>query len=281
MRTITYFILVLLFVCLSCTNQLEKNAVANYTPPIIEYQPRFLYPKTAQENFYYGNSKVVMSINNQGIVKKAEIINSSGYSVLDSAAIDYCMNLIFKPAMRGNKPSSAKVEWEIKFNFSEKDMFSGQYISKMKKLLNKVETAQPAEKKQLIEEILINHDKFIQQVSDASSFNSTIAKILMPEIVTQWSKEWNSWPLSFLLYFDFIKRFPDFENINEVKKKLAAALDYDIKYIKSTHPDNLYSKSEKEKILWKIKSFLNENYPEYQLNIFNRGALINSELVSR
>ncbi len=259
-------ILLLLLINLSCgynSNIIENQ---NYTPPTQINHPRILYPRTAQENSHTGNTTVVFDISKEGEVNNTNISKSSGSEILDKAALDYCHSLIFNPAKVNGRPINMKMSMEIKFQISYLDMLASTYVMDVQSLYNQLEYARPDIRTILEREILYKHVDFINEMKDALNFNTYAAEVLSSKVVSEWRKDWDSWPLSFLLFHDFIQRYPDYDSMQTVKKFLYSALNYDIKYIHDSQNNGPSSIQEKEKILKKIQDFVAVNYPDYRFN---------------
>jgi TonB family protein len=263
-------IVALIAVTISCTHNMEKKTEDNFIAPVVKSQPRLMYPKFAQTNGLIGNAKVLICVTNTGAVEKSLIRKSSGYDVLDNAAINYCNQLVFSPAIKNGEPVEAKIIWDIKFNISDFKWDANAFLFKMGRLFRNVATSKSDSEKRIYQkEILQKDSEFINNMRDGLAMNFTLKKILLPEICAEWDGVWDSWPLSFLLYHDFLKRYKDYDSISEVKTKLFSALEFDIRYIKNTFNYSEDSQKEIKLVLDKIKSFINKNYPEYysSLNI--------------
>ena len=76
-------------------------------------------PSRAIKNNEEGKVKVKAVINAQGQVADVKIIQSSGFGVLDQAAIAWFKQLHFKPAQSGRTPVTASVVQVISFNLQE------------------------------------------------------------------------------------------------------------------------------------------------------------------
>lgn len=258
--------MLMLFVIAACSS-VEKITEQSYTPPSVKIQPRLLYPRYAQESGYMGVAKVIVSISKTGEVEKVQVYKTSGYDMLDKAAEDYCKQLVFNPAVRNGNSVSAKITWQIDFNISDYNMDASSYMFHIQKLYSSFSRASTIiEKKQLENEILERHNRFVQEMKDALSFNYVLGKVVLPEIYDEWKNQWDSWPLSFLLYHDFMKRFEDYDSLTVVKSLMIKALQFDLQYIENTFDHDLRSQNGKGKIINLIKNFMKKNYPDINLD---------------
>lgn len=265
----------------ACSSKVEKTPAAGFEPPTLLKQPRLYYPKIAQENAIWGSTKLILSINKNGIVEDVYVVKSSGHTILDSTAVDYCKNLLFNPAKRNGKPVNSKIEWVIKFNITDQNWKVDNYLFELSRLYEKVQLLKPEYRIEIQREILQKHNEFVQNFGDALNFNRVLKQIISPEITKEWEKDWDGWPLSFLLYHDFIIRFNDYDSLPKVKTMMINSLKTDIQYIKNTPSLNVKMEKEKEKILNKIRMFISKNYPEINLKELNFGFNYNSVFITK
>jgi len=233
----------------------------DYVPPTVKSQPKIFYPAAAQQNSLSGAAKVVVYVDKEGKVRKVDIVKSSGYEILDKAAIEFCKNTVFNPALGNGRPIGARLNWEIKFNISDRNRLAQEFIYEISSLYNELSISLPSERERIQQLILIKDSEFVQNTTDVLNFNTTIGKVILPEITANWEKDWDSFPLSFLLYYDFIQRFPDYRDIGAVKIQMLNALKRDIRYIKNTTVIDNEKQRSKDMLLWKLKQFAKENYP--------------------
>ena len=257
-------ILLIMFVMFffSCAHNVDQSEYPNYTPPSVKYKPRLLYPVSAQENEYTGNTKVMIMISKEGTADKVELTRSSGFNVLDNAALIFCRNMLFNPAIRNGKPVNSKMEWEIKFNFYEQPWDVNKYVQEVQNMYREYSYSSNYIRNILLHKILTDHNEFIHNMKDGLNFNFYIEKVISSDLAAKWKKDWNAWPLSFLLYQDFIERFPDYDSLKNVKKQLSSALKIDIQYIKNMPVNSSKTREEKDYILYRINQFIKNNYPD-------------------
>ncbi len=270
-----YVLLMLSFIFMSCAGNLDLSK-QNFTPPSLKNQPRLLYPKSALENSYTGSTKVIMIISESGNVKNAKVQESSGSDILDSAAVRYCKSLLFNPAVRNNKSVYSRMEITVKFDLSGQAWDAKKYVTAVHdlyeriNLLNRVITENNrAEKNEIEKEIFDWHNEFVKNMTDVVNFNFYVQQVIRPELSAEWKNDWDTWPLSFLVYHDFIQRFQDYNDLPNVKAQLKNALKEDIRYINDSIVYSSEERAGKEKLLSKIKKFINDNYPDISFEVID------------
>jgi TonB family protein len=258
-----------------CSSQLENTESQGFVEPSLENKPRLLYPKIAEEENYSGDVKALIYISETGVVSKVDVLESSGYDILDEAAVDYFKRFIFKPATGNGKPISCRAIWNIQFNLVDQKSNAKDYVEEILDLFNEVAVAAGEEKNEIQDNIFSLHKQFVNSMWNSANFNATIAKVVSPEIVKEWTNGLNGYPLSFLLYHDFTARFPDYHNLSEVKKELENSLKSDIEYINQS-PARSNGTSVQQELLNKIKRFVETNYPNLLNDNLGFDGVINS-----
>lgn len=269
-RYINITLTILAVLLISCGHETEKYDMQNYTPPSLKYRPRLLYPSIAQENAYTGNPKVIISISKAGTVVKTDLINSSGYEILDNAALAFCSDLIFNPAVRNGQPVISKMAWEIKFNFYEQPWDAEKYVKEIELLYKEYENAEQSGKNEILRKILALHNEFVSNMKDGVNFNFIIEKVISNNLSNEWKRDWDSWPLSFLLFHDFLQRFPDYDSLENAKAQLMNAVKIDIQYIQNISVNDSKVKDAKDYIILRINQFIKDRYPNISSELSNQ-----------
>ena len=97
-------------------SQEDKKVVTPVRPLRAE---RPAYPRQAREKGWQGIVLLQLNIDEEGMVKHAEVKESSGYPILDSNALQTVKLWAFSPAKNGNFPVSSVVKLPIKFDLRE------------------------------------------------------------------------------------------------------------------------------------------------------------------
>lgn len=86
-----------------------------FEPPMLLHSVRPHYPRWAAEQGLQGRVLLRMLVDERGMVERVEIVRSSGYGVLDTAAVSAVKSYRFKPAKKSGKSVKVYVEQEIIF----------------------------------------------------------------------------------------------------------------------------------------------------------------------
>jgi TonB family protein len=90
-----------------------------FESPKVIYKTEPIYPAAAIRQNASGLVCLCLRINNRGEVDSVRLKTSSGFTILDSAAVDYASKLRFSPALSNNKPVPIWMEWEFNYKFSD------------------------------------------------------------------------------------------------------------------------------------------------------------------
>ena len=98
---------IILFIFLSgCSlfSDFERDEII--APKLIE-KPKLLYPASAHRDERSGTSIIMLEISDEGNVENTLVYKTSGHTDLDKAALEYCKELKFTPAMQNGNPIPA------------------------------------------------------------------------------------------------------------------------------------------------------------------------------
>jgi len=84
-------------------------------PPVIERQFPPEYPEVAKSAGWEGIVKIDVEILDNGQVGKIEVLESTGYQMLDDSAVKAAKTWKFSPAKNGNETVGVWVEFPIEF----------------------------------------------------------------------------------------------------------------------------------------------------------------------
>lgn len=258
---------------IGCANYMDNDS--QLVLPNVKELPILIYPKEAQQNNLTGNSVVEIFISKTGTVMEARVINSSGYAVLDNAAKDYCEKIIFNPALAGGNPINSRSVFKVKFDLSNQDAFEKSYVAHIKKLYHEIEGASEQERHDIQRNIFSRHKEFYGNLQDSENCNAIILRVISSEIGDQWKVYMKYCPLTFLVYHDFVQRFPDFANITDAKEELRTNVLQNLTNISQLPASKFDTPIERENFIQLIKSFVQKYYPEISIRIENE-IVINS-----
>ncbi len=83
--------------------------------PLYRVNPEPSYPKMARKRGYQGTVILSVLVNREGRVDNLWVFESSGYNILDNAALEAVKEWLFEPGKQGDKPVDMWVEVPVRF----------------------------------------------------------------------------------------------------------------------------------------------------------------------
>lgn len=254
----------------SSGNDVNNNrAIAQFTPihytlPTLQDQIEPDYPREARQEGLEGCVEMNLLVNKRGNVEQAKVTQSSGYQILDDAAIEFAKKLKFNPAEKQGKPVNVWVSRVLNYQLVEKYFLPQEYINKIRQLNRLYDKSAREKKSRILQEILNSHQELARYLSSKSTlnYNRYIQEIVNGEVYQQWKDLWNDWPLHFLVFHDFVSRYPKAEVASEAKNSLLYFMKKDIARIRETPQTETNNRLNKDILLKTFYSFLNKEYPE-------------------
>lgn len=109
----------------SSDNEIEENTgsgteekvpeIITEAEPLYKVNPEPSYPKMARKRGYQGTVILSVLVNKDGRVDNLWVFESSGYNVLDNAALEAVKEWLFEPGKKGDKPVDMWVEVPVRF----------------------------------------------------------------------------------------------------------------------------------------------------------------------
>ena len=232
----------------------------NRPPRLIKDSVVFLYPAEARNKMLEGTVVLQVFVDEKGNVTRAEVYKSSGYDVLDEAALQVAKGAKFKPAIVNGKVAAVWVTWPMMFKISPM-MFSVDEW-KRKAIEYQFEASSPDRRQRKIgQQSLYFHYKDLANYIAENRFlypNQAILDVVDPAVRKQWLKYQDVWPLAFVLFHDYTYRYPDSEFYDEAMDYLAEYIRSDIFHLKNMTNSTILSEKTRKELLEQMKKFLKE-----------------------
>ena len=268
MKNLIKIIISITFLLAACTH-MDRSINDNITAPVLKKEPKLIYPFSAQQQNQRGTSTILFTINDNGEVDETRIHKSSGHLELDEAAEKYCKGLLFVPAHQNGEAIPSSMKWEIKFDLKDFGMEIEYRIEAVNDLYSEIPSLVGSKKLSAQNDILKMHNEIVAKTKDGLKFNEYMYGVLAKSLVSEWQPIGKSFPLTFLLYHDFLTRFKDFDSINVVKSRLEHALKKDLEYLNEAENISKVYKINKIELVSRIKQLVEKYYPEISLNSLN------------
>jgi TonB family protein len=164
------------------------------------------YPDHALERGLEGTATLFVLINENGSVEQVELQRSSGYALLDSAALQTAQTFQFSPAMLYDKPVKASVLIPVNFKLREIDLDT--WITEVRVLQARIAREMKDQDIAMLYSLykrLVYSTRFDYDLD----LNDYIKTAVLKSTAGIWDGYWSLYPAASLLFIDIIKRYPD------------------------------------------------------------------------
>lgn len=220
------------------------------------------YPREAEQKGQEGRVEMYLLVTETGDVELVTISKSSGYKILDDAATDYAKKLKFDPARKKGRPINVWLSWLVNYKAIPVYFVPNIYVGKVQDFFKIADQFTGEEKERILQEIIYAHEDYVRHIAENPhlNYNMEIRKFVMPEVYERWKDMWQDWPLSFVVFHDFVLRYPSSEKLSFATARLVTLIKKDIERIKETARYEPKVRMKKDMFLKTIYTFLNEEY---------------------
>ncbi|UCD39044.1 MAG: energy transducer TonB [Fidelibacterota bacterium] len=191
------------------------------------------YPPEAYEKGLEGKVELLLRIELSGDVSEALIAKSSGHDDLDNAALSMAQIMHFKPGQIGGEPRALWVKIPVIFSVASK-LVTSIDLEEWRRMVLKYRSAAAegdSHERQIAQkEVLRCYVRLANNMVSTRSVapNSMIMAMVAPPIRDSWIEYQAVLPFSFVLFQDFLHRYPDSECTNLAEGYLRDYLVYEV-----------------------------------------------------
>lgn len=237
----------------------------NMAPKFIKESVTFTYPLEAYDQKIEGTVVLRIFINESGHVQKAQVLQSSGFAVLDSSALAFAENARFRPGRVNGKDRGMWLAWPLVYTFDSIAEDTKKWESKVRETQYKAERAKPPDIDAAQYQLLVYYRGMARKVVEDRDreLNKTILAVVDPTVRRQWQRYENVWPMSFLLFLDYLHRFPEGSQSKTAREYLLDYLKYEISLLRySVPPENERERRLQEELLQDLREYTARHFPD-------------------
>ena len=227
----------------------------NYTPD---------YPAEAMMDGLEGSVEMNLLVGEDGTVDKAVVVRSSGFSILDVAAIQFAKKLKYNPAQKQGKPIEVWVSRVMHYQLVDRSFVPREYMNTITALIGSVDESQGKERDRVLKTILDRYEglaKYLAKYPNLN-YNEYLQRIIRNDILEEWKALWKNWPLHYLLFHDFVLRYPDQEDLNRrAIDRLTYYMKKDIENARKRPGMDEHQEVLRDLFLQKTQQFLEKELP--------------------
>ncbi|MFC1543416.1 energy transducer TonB [Candidatus Neomarinimicrobiota bacterium] len=255
-----------ILILISCAA--PKLITPGYVPPKILLDSFItFYPSEAYLEKMEGKVILLMYIEKNGYVGKAAITSSSGYDILDSTALSIARTVRLSPGLINGEPAEFWMTWPIIFRLSSAPIFTID-LEEWRQTAHdlQVTAVEGSFMKRIMaqDNLLGQYLKVSKLMAENHSIipNKTIMELVASPIRDFWIEYQDVWPLEFVLFQDFIYRFPDSWFIPRAKTMHVDYMRNEIAQLREASMARSPIALRRRLLLDELTRFLGEYYPE-------------------
>jgi TonB family protein len=210
---------IIFFQCASTTRRIR--------PPRLQSGLKLDYPIAAQMDRIEGQVDIAVFVNGKGQVDEVKLLKSSGYQVLDDAAIVFTQKVSFEPALVDNKPVSAWTRLILRYHLTEVSFDRGHWVSEVHSYLKQAQKEPDSVKQETILRRLYTNYAGLYNYSISRndvSVNDIAEMVVDARIKELWQPLWSHYALPFVVLEDFLLRFPNSALVPRAKEDMTKML---------------------------------------------------------
>ncbi len=227
-------------------------------PRLIKNSIVVIYPPEARAKKIEGRVEVSILVDKTGRVKQAQIAKTSGYPILDDAALQIAQLARFKPARLHGKKRAVWVVWPLVFKIKRQKLDPKAWEEEVLRLEQRIKETKNARRKQLAEDLFFRYKDFAEYLVDhpGKNFNEQIRAVVQKSTRKRWKPFWDVYSAPFALFDDFVTRFPKHEFTPEARLYLQQYLEYAISDLQTNHAGTRLSPQLREELLAQLEAYL-------------------------
>lgn len=255
---LSVFAFLVIFVFLGC------HARKNRAPKLIKDSLVFIYPSEAREKQLEGTVILKILVNEQGVIEESEITTSSGYDILDETALKVAETARFKPAKIQGQKRSVWITWPLVFEITSLIFNPEEWIVKAKDYLYDINSNDITKRKIARQALYYHYKDFSRYMVKHRKLylNEASLRVVLPNIRKSWEIYENSWPLTFILFQDYVMRFPESIFHKEAEAYLVEYIKNEMFQFKVRVKERSLNLRDGNRFYYKLLAFLQKNYPD-------------------
>jgi len=170
------------------------------------------YPISAQLDKIEGDVVIGVFVNTDGTPEESKILESSGHTVLDSAAFRFVNGLHFEPATVDEQPIASWTRLVLKYKLTEIAFEEKRWLDDVAMLQKQIAASlNPGERLNFQRKLYIRYIGLADYVEkyDQLEINNVIEQVIAVDIREEWKLLWDLVPAPFTVFDDFLSRYPD------------------------------------------------------------------------
>lgn len=227
-------IILILFASFQLTchpERVEESTIVQ--PKLLTTHTSFNYPPEAYNQGIEGKVVVRLLVNKKGQVIDTKILRSSGYEILDDAALKMVRSSVYEPGTIEGVVSDFWLHLPIEFKLDEIHRFTEDVdkwceiaLAYQLEINADISLEEPSGLKKLY----YHYQHLAYEIGKSRSMvaNKSVLIIVEESVSQPWLEFQGLWPLGFLLFQDYIGRYPESDYASKSHDELIGYLQHEI-----------------------------------------------------
>ncbi|NOQ98165.1 MAG: TonB family protein [Calditrichae bacterium] len=198
---------------IACHPQKKDDANIVY-PRLLSKHISLQYPPEAFDNRIEGLVILHVLVDEQGKVARARVYQSSGSDLLDQSALEMIKNAEFEPGIVDGEIRELWIKQPVDFRLDKKEL-SWFVISEWREaalmLLTEIYSDSTSLYSGKLKNLFYKYQFMVHECTEYRSLNAnrSILTVVDKPLSEKWKEFEDLWPLGFILYQDYMVRFPE------------------------------------------------------------------------
>ncbi|MBN1479753.1 TonB family protein [candidate division KSB1 bacterium] len=203
------------------------STAKRYRPPKVASKQALNYPLSAQLDKIEGEVVVGVFVDTEGRAEEVKLLESSGHTVLDTAAFRFARTLTFEPAVVDDQKVSSWTKLILRYKLTEIPFEKNKWLDDVQYYHHIIEsTPDAAEKSHYQQKLYMRYVGLSAYVErhDNLEINDFVNQVVTKRSRERWAEFSNVVVAPFVVFDDFLYRYPDSEIADKVKEDLIRLL---------------------------------------------------------
>ncbi len=230
-------VILILFASFQLTCHPERAEESSIVQPkLLTAHTSFNYPHEAYNQGIEGKVVVRLLVNKEGKVIESKILKTSGSGVLDEAALKMVRSSAYEPGTIDGVVSEFWLHLPIEFKLDEIHRFS-EDVDKWSEIALayqlEINAGISFEEKSGLKKLYYHYQHLAYEIGKSRSTvaNKSVLKVVEESVSQPWFEFQDQWPLGFLLFQDYIRRYPESDYALKSREDLIGYLQREIEIL--------------------------------------------------
>ena len=235
-RFYNFYSLPILILVLTACHSGRKHESTVIKPELLFRKEALSYPVEAFNLGIEGTTVIRLMVDTEGNVTESAILESSGSPILDHSALQLVNSSVYEPGTIDGDPALFELHVPVHFRLDNKYELLEDIDNWLEKTLiyqKEIENATSTSKAKSYEKLFSHYRELAREIgyTRSKSANDVILDLVEESVGKPWVEYRKEWPLGFLLYEDYIKKYVDSEYIPDTIDELISDLERDKKIL--------------------------------------------------